>query len=165
MVKQQIVTQNFMLAVIWGIDGFHVVDLMIEQHSRSTQYFLSYILEPLLLAVFPDGCRPPFRRLSLHLDNCRVHCSQSPENFLAENHIIRVPYLPYNPDLAPSNFWLSGHMKVALAGQQFPGSEDRLTGIQEFLSEIQRSELELFFHHWIERVQWVLDNNEDSFHM
>jgi hypothetical protein len=43
-------------------------------------------------------------------------------------------------------------MKAALAGQQFPGPEDLLTGIQEFLNDIQRSELEPVFHHWIERV-------------
>jgi hypothetical protein len=47
-------TQKFMLTVIWGIDRFHVVDLMAEKHNHSTQYFLSRILEPLLLAVFPD---------------------------------------------------------------------------------------------------------------
>jgi hypothetical protein len=44
-------------------------------------------------------------------------------------------------------------MKVALAGQQFPGPENLLTGIQEFLSEVQRPELELVFHYWIKRVQ------------
>jgi hypothetical protein len=56
-VKQQIGTQKFMLTVLWGIDGFRVVDLMTEQHSCNTQYFLTQILEPLLLAVFPDGVR------------------------------------------------------------------------------------------------------------
>jgi hypothetical protein len=50
-------------------------------------------------------------------------------------------------------------MKAALAGQWFPGPEPLLTVIQQFLSEVQRSELELVFRHWIERVQWVLDNN------
>jgi hypothetical protein len=54
-------------------------------------------------------------------------------------------------------------MKAALAGQQFLGPEDLLTGIQEILSEIQRSEMELVFQHWIERVQWVLDNGGDDF--
>jgi hypothetical protein len=44
-------------------------------------------------------------------------------------------------------------MKAALAGQQFPGPEDLLTGIQELLSEIHRSEMELLFHRWIERIQ------------
>jgi hypothetical protein len=32
-VKQQIGNQKFMLTIIWGIDGFHVVDLMTEQHN------------------------------------------------------------------------------------------------------------------------------------
>jgi hypothetical protein len=55
-------------------------------------------------------------------------------------------------------------MIAALAGQQCPGPENLLTDIQEFLSEIQIFELELVFHHWIERVQWVLDNDKDYFH-
>jgi hypothetical protein len=55
-------------------------------------------------------------------------------------------------------------MKAALAGQQFPGPADLLTGIQEFLSEIQRSELELVLRDWIERVQCVLDNDGDYFY-
>jgi hypothetical protein len=48
-------------------------------------------------------------------------------------------------------------MKAALAEEQFPAAGDLLTGIQEFLSEIQRCEL--VFHHWVERVQWVLDKD------
>jgi hypothetical protein len=52
------------------------------------------------------------------------------ENFFAEHHIIRVPHPPYSLDLAPSDFWLFAHMKAALARQQFPASEDLLTGIQ-----------------------------------
>jgi transposase len=97
-----------MLTVIWGIDGFQVVDLMTEQHSDNTQYFLSHILEPLLLAVFPEGRKLHSRQLSLHLDNCRVHRLKASENFLAENSIIRVRHPPYSLDLAPSDFWLFG---------------------------------------------------------
>jgi hypothetical protein len=55
-------------------------------------------------------------------------------------------------------------MKSALGGQQFPGPDDFLTGIHELLSEIQRFELESVFHHWIERLQWMLDNDGDYFH-
>jgi hypothetical protein len=55
-------------------------------------------------------------------------------------------------------------MKAALAGQQFPGPEDLFTGIHEFLSEIQRSELELVFHDWIKPVQWMLDKDGNNFH-
>jgi histone-lysine N-methyltransferase SETMAR len=125
-----------MLTVIWGINGFHVVDLITEQHSYNTQYFLNHILESLLLAVFPEGRKPHSPRLSLAFNNCRVRCSKVFENFFAENYIIRVCYPPYSPDLAPSDFWLFGHMKTALAGQQFPGPEGVLTGVQAFLCEI-----------------------------
>jgi hypothetical protein len=83
-VKQQIVTQKFTLTVIWEINGFHVIDLMTEQHSYNTQYFLNHILEPLLLAVFPDGGKPHSHRLSLHLDDCRVRYSKPSENFSLE---------------------------------------------------------------------------------
>jgi hypothetical protein len=55
-------------------------------------------------------------------------------------------------------------MKAELAAQQFPGPEDLLTATQEFLSEIQWSGLELVVHHWIERVQWMLDDDGDYFH-
>jgi hypothetical protein len=93
-----------MLTVIWGIDGFQVVDLMTEQHSYETQYFLSHILEPALLAVFPDGHKPHSRLLSLHLDNRRVHRPKISDNFSVENSIFRGPHPSYNPDLAPSDF-------------------------------------------------------------
>jgi hypothetical protein len=52
-------------------------------------------------------------------------------------------------------------MKAVLAGQQFPGPEDLFTAIQECLNQIQSSELEPVFHYWIERVQWLPDNNGD----
>jgi hypothetical protein len=42
-------------------------------------------------------------------------------------------------------------------------SGDR-SGKQKAVAEIQRSELKLLFHHWIERVQWALDNDGDDFH-
>jgi hypothetical protein len=58
-----------MLTVISGIDGFHVVDLMREQHSYGTQFLLSHILEPVLLAVFSDGRKLHSCQPGLHFDN------------------------------------------------------------------------------------------------
>jgi hypothetical protein len=47
-VKQTIGTGEFMLTILWGLDGFHVVDLMPEQHRFDTQYFLEQIMQELL---------------------------------------------------------------------------------------------------------------------
>jgi hypothetical protein len=35
-VEQQIATQKFTLTIIYGISGFHMVDLMTEQHDTSS---------------------------------------------------------------------------------------------------------------------------------
>jgi hypothetical protein len=75
-----------------------------------------------------------------------------------------MPHPAYNPDLAPSDFWLFGHMKSALAGQQFTTPDDLLSGIRTFMEEIRSFELGVFFHHRIERVRWVLENDGHYFH-
>jgi hypothetical protein len=125
---------------------------------------MNRILEPLLLEASPDGHKPHSRQPNLHCDRYRIGWSKSSANCFIENSFIRVPRPRYSPDLAPSDFWFFGRTKAALAGQQFPGTEDHLTGIQEFLSEIQMSELKLVLHHWMEQVRWALDNDGDYFH-
>jgi hypothetical protein len=51
-VRQQIGTRKFTLTVVWGVDGFHVVDLMSSQSSFDSQYFLNNIMVPLVEKVF-----------------------------------------------------------------------------------------------------------------
>jgi hypothetical protein len=46
----------------------------------------------------------------------------------------------------------------------FDDPEDLLDGITSFLEEVHPSELHVVFGHWIERVGWVLENNEDDYH-
>jgi hypothetical protein len=41
-----------------------------------------------------------------HLDNCYVHTSRASTDWLEERSILRMPHLPYSPDLAPSDFYL-----------------------------------------------------------
>jgi hypothetical protein len=127
---------------------------MTEQHSYNTQYFLSR-----WLYFGTPAARSISRRSQITFSLAKGAPSQLPRpplkslcELFAENSIIRVPHPPCSPDLAPSDFWLFEHMKAVLAGQQFPGPYDILIGIQEFLTEIQRSELDFVFHRWIERV-------------
>jgi hypothetical protein len=64
---------------------------MIGKHNYNTQYFLSHILKPLLLAVFPDGRKRHSCRLLLHLDNCRVQRSKTSENFSLKIILFEYP--------------------------------------------------------------------------
>jgi histone-lysine N-methyltransferase SETMAR len=162
--RQQLGTRKFMLTLIWGVDRFHVVDLMTSQRSFDSQYFVDHIMLSLLEKVFPKGRNPHARQLHLHLDHCRVHFSRVPEQCIAENHISRVPQPAYSPDLAASDFWLFGYLKNSLASRMFDDPEELLDGITLFLDEVHPSELHVVFSHWVERVRWILENNGDDSH-
>jgi hypothetical protein len=163
-VTEQFGRRKFMLTVIWGVKGFHVVDLMTSQRSFDSQYFVNHIMVPLVAKVFPKGRNPHARRLHLHLDNCRVHFSRAVEQFIAQNHISRVPQPAYSPNRAPSDFWRFGHLKNSLAGRMFDDPEGLLDAITSFLEEVQPSKLHGVFTHWVERFRWVLENNGDDIH-
>jgi hypothetical protein len=60
---------------------------------------------------------------------------------ITENHIGHVPHPLYSPDLAPSDFWIFGHVKTSLVGQTFDEPNQLLEAITEFLNEIQPPEV------------------------
>jgi hypothetical protein len=80
------------------------------------------------------------------------------EQFLEANDILRILHPPYSPDLAPSDFWLFGCSKTALAGAKFDEPEQLLNAITEFLNTISAEELRAVFDEWVERVRWVTEN-------
>jgi histone-lysine N-methyltransferase SETMAR len=153
-----------MIAIIWGVDSFHVVDRMTSHRSLNSEFFVNYVPALMVAKVFLRGRIPHTRRLRLHLDNCRVHFSKATEYFITESDIGHVPHPPYSTDLAPSYFWLFGHVKTLLVGQTFHEPKQLLEAVTEFLNEIQPPEMVAVFSHWVERVRWVLENNGDYYH-
>jgi hypothetical protein len=63
----------------------------------------------------------------------------------------------------PSEFWFFGYIKESLS-RVFNDADEHLEAVMEVLNEIRPSELQLVFHHWIERMKWVLANNGDDHH-
>jgi hypothetical protein len=90
--------------------------------------------------------RPKLKALRTfpHVDKARPHlCS----NKFEELGIRRLLHLPYSPDLAPCNFWLSGFLKQCLERQ----SSDNSMAMQAEVSEIlMLIEVETFMKVFIE---------------
>jgi hypothetical protein len=70
-VNRTIGTKKVMLTLIWGIDGFHLVDMM-PLGLFNIEYFLDHIMDLLLAKVFPERRKSHALRPSVHLDHCRV---------------------------------------------------------------------------------------------
>jgi hypothetical protein len=109
---------------------------MISQRNFNSEYFTNEIMQPLVAKLFPGGKMPHASRLIMHLDNCRVHFSKHTQMLFDKNSIIHVPELSYSPNLAPSDFWLFGHMKSTLQGFKFEGPDDLLQGIHDFSNHL-----------------------------
>jgi hypothetical protein len=55
----------------------------------------------------------------LHHNNSAAHSVLSVQEFLARNCITAVLHHPYSLDLAPCDFFLFPHLKLALKGRRF----------------------------------------------
>jgi hypothetical protein len=80
-------------------------------------------------------------------------------HFWAENGLRPATHRPYSPDLAPSDFFLSAYLRHRLQGLIFPSREELLAGIREVLGAIPLETLAHVFDHWMERLEWVFQNN------
>jgi hypothetical protein len=118
--------------------------------SNNAQYFFDNALTHLLPMIFPQGQRRHALRLHCHFDNCPVHFPKVSEQFFTENGNVHGLHPPYSPDLAASDSWFFGYMKVALAGHALDRREELLDVIRASPEAIQVSELKGFFQNWVE---------------
>jgi hypothetical protein len=74
--EPEIGMEKVILTLIWRIKGFHVVDMMPATGCFNTKYCFIHMMDS-LLAQFPNGKKSHALRLSVCLDNCRVHSSNA----------------------------------------------------------------------------------------
>jgi hypothetical protein len=63
------------------------------------------------------------------------------------------------PPRPPSDRFLFEHIRHRLRGIAFPSREELLIAIHEIIGTIPRPTLEDLFRHWMERLEWISQNN------
>jgi hypothetical protein len=71
----------------------------------------------------------------LHHGNVPAHTALSIQYFLVKKNILILPHSPYNPDLAPCNFYLFPKLKSKLKGHHFRTIEKVVTDELHTLTE------------------------------
>jgi hypothetical protein len=139
--------------------GFHLLDALPKDSRFNTEYYhVNIPPEFLPLRSHVDG-----RRLVIHAGNARPHTAQKYRTFCEENRPLLTVHPPDSPDITPSDFFLFGHIKYCLQGIAFPSSEELLVAIHEIVAAISRPTLEGVFRHWMERLEWVSQNNGEYY--
>jgi hypothetical protein len=70
-----------------------------------------------------------------------------------------LPQPPYSADLAPSDFFLFGHVILPLAGMTFASRHESFEAILTVVMNIPRETSHRVFDHWLERLDWVAKSN------
>jgi histone-lysine N-methyltransferase SETMAR len=76
--------------------------------------------------------------------------------------MVRPPHPPYLPDLAPSDFFLSGYLKSMLQSRHFETGENRVAAIIELAGPVEKPTLDRVFLEWVERFENCIGINSED---
>jgi hypothetical protein len=147
---------KLMLAIVWSPSGLHVVNCSptgckFNAHGYTTRIFN----EVADWRRRSGGTRPP--ELWVRADNARPHTAKVAIDYIVHNAMKRAPHPPYSPDLAPSDFFLFGHVKRKLMGYHAEAAAELFLRVGAILAEIPRETLSAVFHRWMDRLRTCID--------
>jgi histone-lysine N-methyltransferase SETMAR len=97
--------------------------------------------------------------LLVHADLARPHIAKLSTQCFNENRMKSVPYYPYSPDLASSDFHLFGYVKSCLAGLWFEDADQLLAAVENVLEGIEKVTLQAVFLEWMDRLMKYITTN------
>jgi hypothetical protein len=71
----------------------------------------------------------------------------------------QAPHSPSAPDLAPSDFYLFGHLKDKLQGQHFEDGDQLFDAVIALTVTIEKVTFQRVFLEWMERLRRYIDTN------
>ena len=135
-----------MLSVFWDSTGIIHVDFANRATKINGNYYAS------LLETTRSKRRKPYNHdLYLLHDNAPVHTSNVAQRSIERNDFVQLPHPPYSPDLAPSDFYLFGHLKRFLKGKHFVNIDALRDATEDFFSSCTPEFFEKAFDDLIRR--------------
>ena len=123
-----------MATVFWDSHGVILIDYLRKGKIITGTYYAS-LLDKLKAELAEKRPHLQKKKILFHQDNAPSHTSAVA---MAKIHELRFELLdhpPYSPDLAPSDFFLFPHLKIALGGQRFSSNEEAITFVNKYFAE------------------------------
>jgi hypothetical protein len=148
-----------MVTIAWNPLGFHLLEALPNGTIFTAEYYHVQLLTE-LLSLRPQIDR---RRLFIHADNAKPHTTRKCRAFCEEKRLHLAVHPLYSPGLVPSDLLLFGYIKHCPQGIVFPSHKGLLASIHEIVGALPRPSFEDVFRHWMERPEWVSQNNDDFY--
>jgi hypothetical protein len=148
---------KMIMTIAWNPMGFHLLGALPKSKTFNNQYYHVHILTEFL----PLRPQVNWRRPVIHTDNAKPRTARKCRAVCEENRFHLAVHPPYSHDLAATDFFLFGYIKHCVQGITFPSREELLAAIFKLVGAISRPTLEDMLRGWIERLEWVSQNNGD----
>ena len=123
-----------MATVFWDSHGVILIDYFQIRKTITGAYYASLLdkLKTELAEKWPNLRK---KKILFHRNNAPSHTSADATAKIHELRFELLDHPPYSPDLTPSDFFLSLHLKIALGGQRFSSNEEAITFVNNYFAE------------------------------
>lgn len=149
--KKTIKSKKVMISVFWSRQGIKTIVPLPEDTKFDKEFFRDNVVKKLLQ-------NDDRKHKIFHFDNARPHLI---DDYLKKKKITKLPHPPYSPDLAPSDFFLFGYLKMKLEGWTFKTEKGLLKKINSILYEIPKEMFQNAFKEWKLRLNEVIRRGGD----
>jgi transposase len=156
-------TPKLMVTIFWNVWGIHVIDYVPSGESFNSSRFIEQILPTIAGLPARHAAVRQRKAFVLHLENSPMHTSRAVLETMASIPVQLAPHPPYSPDLAPSDFFLFGHLKGKMIGREFDSPDALIAWIKATFEALPKPGLEQVFEEWIRRVEQCIDNEGSYF--
>jgi hypothetical protein len=125
----------------------------------NTGYYIAEILESLSKwrSIKAAGNE---RKLLVYVDDARLHTVKLSTQYFNDHRMKSTLHPPCSPDLAPSDFYIFGHIKRCLTGLSFEDADQLLAAVEGVLEGIEKVTLQAVFLEWMDRSMKCITTNE-----
>ena len=120
-----------MATIFWDSHGIILIDYLQKGKTITGEYHASLLNR--FNAILKEKWPHLAKKVLFHHDNAPAHTSANATAKLFDSRYEVLPYLPYSPDLAPSDYFLFPNMKTWLGGKKFSSNEEIIAARNEYL--------------------------------
>jgi hypothetical protein len=129
------------------------------------EFFCASVLPDIERNLCDGNHRKILRGVYVHLDKTAAHNAKRSRQDITRTKASRVLYPDYSPDVAPSDFFLFGHLKGEMGGFTANSPTGILSEIRRIFQEIPKETLVAVYDEWITRLEWIAKPKGEYYHI
>ena len=152
-------SRKIMISIFWNFYDLFMIECVPEGETYNSDFVIFTLfpqLNDVAVAHRPVG---GLKSYALHWDNARPHVSNDTSTAVDELFKCSLKHPPYSPDLVPSDFFLFGYLKNALAGKKCNTEQQLKNEIAKAFQTITKQMKMNVFNEWKRRLEVVVQNN------